>query len=233
MRRRKEVHLYFDTEFTGLYNGTQLISIGCVLNDHTFYAEVNNVDIDDPRCSEETKEFLRKEVFPGMLYYADGPKAEEIADWYKLNLVCYGTHEYISKQLVLWIKEVLDKTIKGDVFVDVVPVSDVMYYDMVLLNDLLANEKEYTFEPTEHPKAFFDVRFVPYGIDIGDLIRMKICYGNAYDAFDYNREELLNKLTNYNNPLMFLPTKKHNSLYDARVIHLLYNELTKITNMKN
>lgn len=233
MRRRKEVYLYFDTEFTGLYNGTQLISIGCVLNDHTFYAEVNNFDIDDPRCSEETKEFLRKEVFPGMLYYADAPKSGEIADWYKLNLVCYGTQEYISKQLVLWVKEVLDKTIKEDVFVDVVPVSDVMYYDMVLLNDLLANEKEYTFEPTKHPKAFFDVRFVPYGIDICDLIRTKICHENAYDAFDYNREELLDKLTDYDNPLMFLATKKHNSLYDARVIHLLYDSLMTMKNKTN
>lgn len=65
-----------------------------------------------------------------------------------------------------------------------------------------------------------NIIFSPYGIDICNLISL-FERSNPYDAFDMNRESLLDEIYPSNNRLVY-PTKKHNSLYDARVIKSIY-----------
>ena len=49
------MRIYFDTEFTGLYKDTQLISIGLISEDcREFYAEIS--DINTKKCDDWGKQ---------------------------------------------------------------------------------------------------------------------------------------------------------------------------------
>lgn len=206
------ISMYFDTEFTGLRNGTELISLGAVIGRNFFYGEIKNVDWNDPNIDPGTKEFLQKEVVPG-LFYDIGHQRDEL-DRSSGNCTVYANKVCVANEFVLWLYRYLDNS--DDM---ILPISDVMYYDMVLLMDLLHSAEV-------NPISEKIVKQVsPAGIDINPAIAVyKRC--DMYTAFDYNREELLKEVTGDSS--LFIPGKKHNSLYDARVIKQLYTELMKI-----
>lgn len=232
-----EIKVFFDTEFTGLRNGAKLISIGCIIGTKTFYAESTEWLLDEENIDDNTMAFLKKEVIPGLVYYNGLRKCvNDDFDTFKNNVSMIGSEEKIARELVKFMlasipEEIFEKVV-------FVPVSDVMYYDMVLFNDLMNRAlKQYDLK---HECDARDVIISPYGIDICDMIRL--CnHMSAYEAFDVNREELLDKLDPLNNR-EFFPIRKHNSLYDARIIKSIYDayvtkyrctsykSVTKVTN---
>lgn len=220
-------NLYFDTEFTGLRNGTKLISIGCIFRGRTFYAESNEWVSDIENIDKNTLDFLKKEVIPGLVYYNGYKKmVESDKDEYNNCISMIGSEDEIAQELIKWIVKLAPKNESHDNRIIIIPVSDVMYYDMVLFNDLIKSGLNH-----DDLKTSCDVKniiFSPYGIDICNLISL-FEKSNPYEAFDVNREELLDKLDPLNNR-EFFPIRKHNSLYDARVIKSIYE--TYMTSVK-
>lgn len=108
--------IFFDTEFTGLYKNTTLISIGLVSEDNRkFYAEL--IDYKEDQCDDWIKENVIQH-----LYKTDKEKRENI---YIPNYHLGGKYE-IAKVLENWFAQ----------FDSVELVSDVSHYDMVLFIDL-------------------------------------------------------------------------------------------------
>lgn len=214
----KQIHqFYFDTEFTGLRNGTELISIGVLLNEKYFYGEIKGVDYNSDEITQSTKEFLSKEVIPGLMF--DINKKDDFIEKTSGNVVVFGDKTYVANEFVHWLN--INMRTPEDIFI---PVSDVMYYDMVLLMDLINSADK-------NPISESVINSVsPAGIDINYLI-IPIKHVNHFEAFDVNREELLKELIKSDDPLI-IPGKKHNSLYDARVIKALYDVMTKKLRMR-
>lgn len=112
------MRIYFDTEFTGLYKDTQLISIGLISEDgREFYGEISDID---------TKN-LDKWIYDNVLM-----NTVEFGNTYVLD-ICedennyyVGTKNDIASYLQEWLMQ----------FDDVELVSDVCHYDMVLFIDL-------------------------------------------------------------------------------------------------
>ena len=207
------INMYFDTEFTGLRAKTDLLSIGLLIGKRFFYAEITDVDVSEETVGKETIGFLKKEVFPGFLY--GKVSNERLFEYTSQGTVVVDTKEEVSKNLI----EFLFKYINVNPKSMICPVSDVMYYDMVLFMDLLNTYQPKTKEEYEKTKRVRSA-VSPAGIDINDMI-MKIDHVDAYTAFDTNREEFLDRI-NPDNPASMFPGKKHNALYDARVIKAIY-----------
>lgn len=218
------IEMFFDTEFTGLRKNTDLISIGCTFrNGNYFYGEIKGVDLESPEIGEDTKKFLKREVYPGLMFIGKStddeddvriPDMDEYAEFGE-NTICYGSKEFVGGVFCAWVSAWASHQ-------TIVPVSDVMYYDMILLMDLIHSAKPNEYADEKAISAAKDI-VVPVGIDLNDNIR-KALKIYPYEAFDINREELANKVSP-GNPIMHLPTKKHNALYDARVIRVLYDGL--------
>ena len=111
--------IFFDTEFTGLYKDTTLISIGLVSEDNRqFYAELSDFDAD--QCNEWIMENVVNH-----LYEKDRGKKDST---YIPNYHIGGKYE-VAKMLGNWFSQ----------FDSVELVSDVCHYDMVLLIDLFGD----------------------------------------------------------------------------------------------
>ena len=131
-----------------------------------------------------------------------------INDWIKENVInnllhitnptqnyYVRTKEEISKHLSEWLLQ----------FDTVELISDCCHYDMVLFIDIFGSAFDI-------PK---NVTAVCY--DINQDIQNKYQISQA-EAFDMNREELLEKLSHKK----LDKNNKHNALYDAKVIRLIY-----------
>lgn len=110
--------VYFDTEFTGLYKNTELISIGLISDDgREFYGEIS--DINTKKCDDWVKQnVLLNTVEFGNVNVLDICTDEN--DYY------VGTKQDIASYLLEWLMQ----------FDEVELVSDVCHYDMVLFIDL-------------------------------------------------------------------------------------------------
>lgn len=105
-----------------------------------------------------------------------------------------GTKRYVSKQLREWLQQ----------FSEVQLVSDVCHYDMVLFIDLFGN----AFDLPKHVS--------PCCYDINQDIAKWLKISQS-KAFDLSRERIVSLKGN-------LPSgRKHNALYDAKVIKEIYD----------
>lgn len=112
--------IFFDTEFTGLHNGTTLISIGLISeNRKIFYAELT--DYDEEQCDE----WIKKNIL-SHLYTWSQKRLEDAPYIPNLHV---GKRWEIARALRVWFKQ----------FDYVELVSDVCHYDMVLFIDLFEN----------------------------------------------------------------------------------------------
>lgn len=205
------MNIYFDTEFTGLHKGTTLISIGCVAqNGATFYAEF--LDYDSSQCDD----WINKNVISNLTLPVpigeEDPYYEAIRrvtnptpnDLYKgYDCIMNGNKDIIKDELVRWLEQ-FDDSIQF--------VSDVCHYDFVLLVDLFGH-------------AFKLPEFIsPCCHDINqDIARYhKISDFNAFDVcredFIDNHGFFVSTWSNYRN----INNNKHNALYDAKVIKIIY-----------
>lgn len=227
------MNLYFDTEFTGLVPGTTLISLGIVSETgDKFYAEFTDYDktkvtpwieenvIKNLAAKIEVKpiDHSQRRLFmsiPSMYEeswtYTDFHK--ELMDDDTVEYYC-GTTGYIREKLLEWIKWHAHE-LKGKEPQRVQFVSDVCHYDFYLLQNQVFGG------------AFNMPDYInPVCYDICQDINRWSCAGvnknyntahNMHNAFDISRERLVE------DALLELPKgRKHNALYDAEVIKILY-----------
>lgn len=221
---KKAMRIFFDTEFTGLRKNTDLISIGLISGDNrTFYAEFNdyNEDYIDTWIKENV---IKNLTLSGMEYpYTYSFKYNNDDRGNSIEMT--GNMKDISIQLNEW----LCGFVNEEYYIEFV--SDVCHYDFVLLIDLLLKEKD------NNPTALalnkdFSASCYDINIDIATFLST-----SSKKAFDVNRESLLKRLvkdqhpskrSNLSKELVYGNNiKKHNSLYDAKVIKELYLSLHK------
>lgn len=203
-------YVYFDTEFTSLRKDAELISIGLVDSDgRTFYAEFK--DFNEKKVDDWVFENVYKNLeYPDTVLEGN-------------NWTITGTRDEVRTQLMLW----LDKFVAKNKPVQFV--SDVCHYDFVLLVDLLTGGQT----AMELPKWV-----VPCCLDLnqdlaGSLYR-KVPEGKTEEefnknyiplatAFDISREECVKDMEGFNEEV-----KKHNALYDAKVIRAIHRYMWNI-----
>lgn len=110
--------IFFDTEFTGLYKNSELISIGLISDDgREFYGEIQDIDI------ESLDDWIKENVIANMVEYG-GKQVLDICE--NENNYYVGTKADIANYLREWLMQ----------FDTIELVSDVCHYDMVLFIDL-------------------------------------------------------------------------------------------------
>ena len=186
------MNFYFDTEFTGLHNGTTLISIGIVSEtNETFYAEFT--DYDESQCDK----WIKDNVLSNLMYPSYETE-EGYEDWKSAEssgVAIYGSTKIIKKELIKWLKS-FNSPVEF--------VADVGYYDFMLLTDLLGgalNLPSYV-SPVYH--------------DINQDLAFALSCESENEAFDINREDYLEDVWNIK-----ISGKKHTALHDALVLKAL------------
>jgi hypothetical protein len=112
--------IFFDTEFTGLHQGTTLISIGLISEcGKTFYAEFNDYDF------KQVDDWLQENVINNLHYNGIFQKLDETK-----NSISYkSTTENIKEKLINWLKQ----------FESVEMWGDCLSYDWVLFCQIFGN----------------------------------------------------------------------------------------------
>ena len=153
----------------------------------------------------------------GKTFYAEFTDYDESKCdvWIQKNVIdnlILKNHLYVSNERDLRI--IADKNHVKDVLIewfksfgeDIQLVSDVCHYDMVLLIDIFGG-------------AFDLPEFIsPVCIDINQIIASKLNITDK-EAFNLSREKLVEK---YSDDSKLPSGDKHNSLFDAKVIKILY-----------
>ena len=212
------MNLYFDTEFTGLVPGTTLISLGIVSeNSEKFYAEFT--DYDESKVTPWIEENVIENLRAYLQLKSPALKNKDLGIYEPADETldfdyCLGDTSYIKEKLLEWIKWHAHE-LKGKEPQKVQFVSDVCHYDFYLLQNQVFGG---AFEMPDY------INPVCYDIcqDINELSCMGVGNNfnitrNMYNAFDSSREKLVE------DALLELPKgRKHNALYDAEVIKILY-----------
>ena len=221
--------LFFDTEFTGLRKDTTLISIGIVSEDgRKFYAELT--DYNENQCNKWINENVVKNLhLPHIPWHSkcteDIKKLEEDGyvisqnphipregaileyDYFKSdneNMTALGDSNWIGIALNEWLKQ----------FDTIQFVSDVCHYDFVLLIDLITKGGTALDLPLNISVACHDInQDIAQHFGVTDA-----------EAFDMSREQIMNDLCGSE---AIVTGDKHNSLYDAEVIRVIYKEIGK------
>lgn len=215
---KKLMNFYFDTEFTGLYQNTLLLSIGIVSESgKKFYGEIlENV-------LKNSNEWVGDNVIPNMIANGCIDTIKNIISIPDVEIAICKDKSELRTRLYEWLEEQVyippnegdqyEKDNKGSHAIAQF-VSDVCHYDFVLLCDV--------FEGALRLPDFIS----PFCHDINTDIANAGIEGisNEYEAFDANREALLEMLTEREEGAID-SSMKHNALHDACVIELLYNEL--------
>ena len=185
--------IFFDTEFTGLHQGTTLISIGMIAEDgRELYCELNDYDktqIDDWLKSNVIDNLLYSEPKDGEDEYFVATRTENNPignDLYKsYSVKMRGSTDDLKKELERWLSQ----------FDSVEIWSDCLSYDWVLFNQIWGHAFNI-------PKAIY---YIPF--DLCTLFKVK-----GIDP-DVSREEYVG---------MTEGSQKHNALWDAKVIRECY-----------
>ena len=189
--------LFFDTEFTGLHKDTSIISIGIIAeNNQCFYAKFTDYD------TSQVNDWIQQNVIDNI------ELSDTLKDMYDIIEVS-GSKEEVRKSLLDWLS-----ALNSDYYE---LVSDVCYYDMVLFTDIFGTSFDL---PENICPLCYDISYDIYEYVTADM----------REAFDISREELLSTLhsaTNYeiSDILEIGDNSKHNALYDAIIIKLIYENI--------
>lgn len=221
---------FYDTEFTGLKKNTTLISIGVVAeNGYTFYAESTEYEKKDPSIKENS--WIQENVVKHLWIEENDDTLEQTR--------IVGTEEEIAIALYDWVHCTLNHSEEKGKSKRALFVSDCAAYDTVLLFDLLTKGGEAIDLPDDIVPVVHDIIYdiEKYAIPVGESISSTESI--MYEAFNINREDILEVLIRYNYSYgrtpeedeeiikrastQYEPTgNKHNALYDAKVIRSLY-----------
>lgn len=203
-------YVYFDCEFTDLKKNAELISIGLIDSDgRTFYAEFN--DYSENKVTDWVEENVYK--------YLEYPDTVLEGEHWTIS----GKKSEVRTQLMFW----LDKFVSRNKPVQFV--SDVCHYDMVLLIDLLTGGGSSMDLPSWISPCCLDInqdlatslyRDVPEGMTEEEFNKNFI---PLKEAFNISREDCVKDFDEFNNNY-----KKHNALYDAKVIRAIHQYLWNI-----
>ncbi len=162
------MRVFFDTEFTGLHQGTTLISIGLVSEDkREFYAELTDYERD------QVNDWLRDNVL-GCCRYSGKERDVLVAEGPVTDRYVVGDSLWVAKELEAWLGQ----------FDQVELWSDVLAYDWVLFCELFGGAMSI-------PK---NVYYIPFdlatllklkGVD-PDIDRIKFAYGENVSAPKHN-----------------------------------------------
>ena len=224
----KYLKISVDTEFMGLNKDRSLISIGCVTEDdeYCFYAEISDYD------ETGKNDWLENNVISNLMFNQHNVYYECINE----TTYCKDTFSNVSKKFIDWLEYILKQYPQYD---KILFVSDCCAYDTVHLFDLLSDKKTALDVPSY---------IIPYVYDINQQILYKNIYitlsyillskKHKYntileDPFDINREILAKVLIEYTRStydvsMLDDDKLKHNALFDARVINIIYNLLEEI-----
>lgn len=127
--------IFFDCEFTGLRQGTELISIGCVTEDNeTFYAEFNDYTLHPGIVPPEDNKFIEEHVLPNLTLNLKGDADHSF--WWsceETKTEVRGNVEEIKSYLNRWLQDVVP-------FLPEFPAfqmwSDCLAYNWVLFNHI-------------------------------------------------------------------------------------------------
>lgn len=195
------MNIYFDTEFTGLVPNTTLISLGCVAETgEKFYAEFD--DYDQSLCDDWIKENVIKNLLVkdppvkgmGRIDNTGNPM---------FDYTFYGSSKFIKNRLKDWL-EIVNPNKERIQFV-----SDVCHYDFYLLcNQIFCGAFNLPKNICPWCHDICQDLIDPNDGDIKD----------GFDAFNYSREDACR----FYNQGKLPEGKKHNALYDAEVIKMIY-----------
>ena len=192
--RQKDMKLFlsFNMEYVQ-YEDTICISIACLLEGHTFIADISDWFLYDLEMFNNEKERLQKEFIEKINRcggsYDDNGHAHDKD--FKI-MYCFGTYQYIVEKLSWWIVKVVnDINNLSSYDVDIVPVGDSLHCDISLFNKLIVVKDFKGFEQFNGGNLHYNQK----GIDINDLICQQICHGDLNAARNYNREYLLMQFT--------------------------------------
>ena len=204
--------IFLDSEFTGLHQGTTLISIGLVSEcGKTFYAELNDYD------KSQVDEWIQTNVIDNLIMseppegedecyeatrHKDNPIGNDLYKSYSLKLRCNKAE--LKVELEKWLSQ----------FGNIEIWSDCLAYDWVLFCEIFGGAlnipKNVFYIPFDMATLFKANRIDP------DIDREKA----AAAAFSENGEPLFfDEEGNMIKPL------KHNALWDAKVIKINYMKL--------
>ena len=232
---RRYIPIFFDTEFTGFQQNTKLISIGLIVGkdevlkqDAYFYAEDVSIDFDTVETTEENRSFLKQNVKPNLM--SEDHKEYIESDENLHRVICLSNYEKIQNKLREWLDELVveyRKVYKYD-HVKFIPVSDVMQYDMILLTEL--SKYHYSIYPAGYDINQLIARYMQHRrkeIDPDDEIVNNPMHFIS-EAFDVSREDLVRYIANqnnYENPFDIIGIQKHNAMFDAKIIKILFEFL--------
>jgi len=201
MTNTKRLKVFMDTEFTGLHKNTTLISIGLITETGQTFY-AELTDYDKTQCNDD---WLQEHVI-NKLYLQDKltgyQEVEGIISYEDTDhIAAIGPKELISGALADWFAMIAPTGEQVEIW------SDCLSYDWVLFCDLF----EHAFNI---PKQVY---YIPF--DICTL------FHNANIDPDIDREKFMG--------VQFLAehSRKHNALYDARVIKSCYKQLTNINEL--
>lgn len=197
--------IFFDTEFTGLYQKTTLISIGLVAETgETFYAEFTDYDKDQVNDWIKENVIEKLQLTDKITNIVSGWEAWDSEEGNYSNAIefelaakdmkqfrCIGSTEMIANRLQKWLSK-FDKVRMW---------SDCLAYDWVLFCQIFGH----AFQIPEN------VYYIPF--DISTLMLER-----GIDP-DINREEFAGAFQGS------AEISKHNALWDAKVIQRCYNKL--------
>ena len=214
--------IFFDTEFTGLHQGTTLISLGAISEcGKTFYAEFTDYAI------TQVDDWLKENVI-SKLRFTDKITASvggwenwitdkgKYSDALEMTLAnkdmsefeCVGQTPMIKNRLEKWLLQ----------FEEVEIWSDCLSYDWVLFNQIFGHAFNI-------PK---NVYYIPFDI-------CTLFYAKGIDA-DISREKFVsNTFSESGEPLFFdtegnmMEKQKHNALWDAKIIRQCFVKLQGVS----
>lgn len=188
--------IFFDTEFTGLRKNTTLISIGMITDDGRTFY-AEFTDYNKEQCDS----WIIENVISKLIHKKPEVWETELAD-----RQVYGTFCECRYALMDWLQQ-FDEEIQF--------ISDVSHYDFILLIDLISGGNTAFNIPQNINPSCHDINQ-----DIALFYKI-----SEREAFDKYREDILmdfNELYGVN----IVEGRKHNSLYDAKVIRVLYQILS-------
>lgn len=116
--------VFFDTEFTGLHQGTTLISIGMISEcGKEFYAELTDYD------KNQIDDWLQQNVINNLMFKNEENRAEVTCKLYSYGMHFQTTSENLADELNLWLSQ----------FDNIEIWSDCLSYDWVLFNQIFGH----------------------------------------------------------------------------------------------
>jgi len=216
------MNVYFDTEFTGLVPNTTLISIGMVAETgEKFYAEFTDYDKD------LVTDWIQKNVVDKLVLKPN----ESI-----ITKDCWmfsGSTNYIWNRLLIWFEKISGaqyETFQDNAKAYIHPehlgeqiqlVSDVCHYDMYLLQNQVFGGA-FNMPVNINPVCYDICQDICAREVAGDDLKWYPNMNGMADAFYVSREMFCKKVAGD------LPEgKRHNALYDAKVIKMIYEGMRK------